>query len=287
MTAMNNNQDPINYEVYDEIPVEKPGEHPLEEKFKALKNPPTTLLLTIFLFILGFFGLTYIGVLYQEIIKFNLFTKGLSEAEILAKINSLGVLSMTNFIRYSVTLTLMAFALYVAKVLKPILNQFTKFRTYLYGVGYGFIAIFLSVSYNLLVALIFKDPGSNQNQNLVEEVIKLNPLLSLLWIPFFGPIVEELTYRLGLFESLHKFNRIVAYVVTGLFFGLIHFNLPSSGDPNYNRLLLIEFVNLPSYILSGLLFNYIYEKENLGTSMVAHITNNLVSYIATIISINS
>ena len=112
-------------------------------------------------------------------------------------------------------------------------------------------------------------------QNAVEAVIKIHPLLSLIWIPFLGPIVEEFTYRFGLFNALNKINRIFAYVVVSLIFGLIHFNFFA---PN----IAVELLNLPPYIISGLIFSYIYDRENLATSIVAHVTNNLVSYLAMI-----
>lgn len=282
---MNLYEEQTHYEVVDEVPVEQTPQNDLEERFKAPENPKSSLGLMVLIFVMGYFGLTFVAVIYQLIVKNVSLANGMTLEKVAELLSSIPQLSLTNFIRYSVTLAIMLVMLFIGKALIPILSHFKKLRTYLYGIGFGFLAIFLSVAYNLLVGLIFKDYGSNQNQNLVEEVIKLNPLLSLLWIPFFGPIVEEFTYRFGLFGSLKKINRTVAYVVTGLFFGLIHFNFPTAGDPNYNRQLLIEIVNLPSYILSGLLFNYIYEKENLGTSIVAHVTNNFVSYIASIITI--
>ena len=285
---MNENKQSENYEIVDDIPSnqQQPNSE-IEDNFKAVPNPKTPNWLDATLVFRGYLGLMLVPVLYQTILNSIYQSQGLSAVEIEQLLTSVAHLSMTNFIRYTVIFLLMVLVLFLARVLLPILNQFKKFRTYLYGIGFGFIAIFLSVSYNLFLSLVLEDFGSNENQNLVEQVIRLNPLLSLLWIPFLGPIVEELTYRLGIFNGLKKYNRTLAYVVTGLFFGLIHFNAPNIADENFTKLLVIEIANLPNYILSGLLFNYVYDKENLGTSIVAHVTNNFVSYIATIISMNS
>jgi membrane protease YdiL (CAAX protease family) len=98
--------------------------------------------------------------------------------------------------------------------------------------------------------------------------------------------VEELTYRVGLFNAISSRNRIAAYVVSALVFGFLHFNIPLNADGAIDQAKLIEeFINIPSYIVSGLVFGYIYEKEGFAGSSVAHITNNLISYILSIISI--
>lgn len=285
---MNRNNETSDYEVVDDI--KNPQTNTLnqvEDYFQAPPNPKTHLWLDFTLFLLGYLGLMLVPLIYQLIVIQVLKGQNYQLSEIEGYLSGNHFLSLVNFVRYLSIFAMMVALLFLTKILLPIVTQFKKFRTYLYGIGFGFIAIFLSVSYNLFLSLVFSDFGSNQNQNLVEEVIRLHPLLSALWIPFFGPIVEEFTYRLGLFNGLKKVNRTFAYVVTGLIFGLIHFNIPSSTDPEFSKSLLIEIMNLPSYIMSGLLFNYIYDKENLGTSIVAHVTNNLVSYIATIISMNA
>lgn len=72
--------------------------------------------------------------------------------------------------------------------------------------------------------LIFGPVSDNVNQQIVVEVIKATPVASFIFIPFLGPIVEELTYRVGLYSLLRRWNKIAALVISALIFGFIHFD---------------------------------------------------------------
>ncbi|MGE4342422.1 MAG: lysostaphin resistance A-like protein [Bacilli bacterium] len=286
-----NNLDPKqSYEVYDDIPTNNSsptGEELFDDNYDKTPNPKTPIWQDLVLIFLAFVGLDLIVMLTQAIAMGIMRSQGYSDFAIQGYFNGYDFLSIANFARYSVVFLLMIAVLFFSKTLLPILKTFKKFRTYLYGIGWGFIVIFTSIVYNNIIGYIVSDYGSNENQNAVESVIKLYPLLSVIWIPFLGPIVEELGYRLGLFNTLKKVNRLLAYIATALIFGLIHFNIPATSEPDFWAKFGIEVLNLPGYIISGLAFNYIYEKENIGTSIVAHVTNNFVSYIATIIAMRS
>lgn len=286
-----NNLDPKqNYEVYDDIPTSggpENGPALFDDNYDKTANPNTPVWQDLLLAVLAFIGLDLVVMVTQAITMGIMRGQGYSDYAINGYFDSYDFLSIANFTRYSVIFIVMIGVLFLSKTLVPILNSFKKFRTFLYGIGLGFIVILMSIVYNNFIGYIVPDYGSNENQNAVETVIRLYPLLSVIWIPFLGPIVEELGYRLGLFNALKKVNRVLAYVATGLIFGLIHFNLPPDGDPAYWAKLGVEVLNLPGYILSGLAFNYIYEKENIGTSIVAHVTNNFVSYIVTIIAMRA
>ncbi|HKM02824.1 MAG TPA: CPBP family glutamic-type intramembrane protease [Bacilli bacterium] len=287
---MNINDPKQPYEVYDEIPSNNTptnGEELFDENYDKTPNPKTPLWQDFVLIILAFAGLDLVVITMTTIISTVMAAQGHGQLAIDGYLSSYNFLSIANFTRYGLIFLIMVGVLYLSKTLLPIVKSFKKFRTYLYGIGYGFIVILISIVYNNIIGMIVPDYGSNENQNAVESVIKLYPLLSVIWIPFLGPIVEELGYRLGLFNTLKKINRPIAYIVTSLIFGLIHFNLPVSGDTDYWAKFGIEILNLPGYIISGLAFNYIYDKENIATSTVAHITNNLVSYIVTIIAMSA
>lgn len=162
---------------------------------------------------------------------------------------------------------------------KTLFSKFFKGRTYLYGISYGFLVIVLNALYSMIVSTLYPGYTSNQNENSIESIVAIFPALSLLVFGFIGPICEEMGYRVGLFSLIRKKNRILAYVLTSIVFGFIHFNFTSSN-------MAIEFINLPSYMISGILFCYIYDKEGVETSMVAHITNNVFAIMMTIISTN-
>jgi len=200
--------------------------------------------------------------------------------------NNILYASLSNFLIYVTLFAFFILLLFLFKLLKPLALQFTKLKPYVYGLFYGFIIILASVSYNLLTGLIFSDTTSNINQSSIELIISNYPFTSFIWIVLVGPVIEEILYRLGLFEGLRQKNRILAYVVSGIIFGFIHFNIPLDAEGEVVTAQLInEFINIPGYIISGLLFAYTYEKIGFVGSSVAHISNNLLSYILTIIRI--
>ena len=52
----------------------------------------------------------------------------------------------------------------------------------------------------------------------------------------------------------------------------------------FNREFLIELIYLPPYLISGILLCYAYDKtDNLGSSMIAHSLNNLVSFLGIVL----
>lgn len=227
----------------------------------------------ILLFLVGFFLISILATVVNTLIK------PLSDAgnEFLAN-------TLISLIVYVLMFAIFSLILYTLKSLKEIYVDFIKLTPYIKGVFYGFLIIITSVSYSSLVTLIMGPQDSNANQQAIESVIKAYPFLNFVWIVILGPIVEEYTYRVGLFGGLRKVNRILAYVVSGFIFGFIHFTIPISANGIVDsQKLLIEFINIPGYVISGLLFAYIYEKEGFATSSLAHITNNLVSFIVTII----
>lgn len=227
----------------------------------------------ILLFIGGYF---LISILASVV---NIALKPISESG-----NTMLASTLLSLIVYVLMFITLSLVLYFLKLLKDFYIPFTKLTPYLKGVFYGFLIIIASVSYSSLVALLFGPQDSNTNQQAIENVLTSYPILNFMWIVLLGPLVEEYIYRVGLFSGLRKVNRILAYVVSGLIFGFIHFTIPltASGTVDSARL-LIEFINIPSYIISGLLFAYVFEKEGFATSSIAHITNNLVSFVVTII----
>lgn len=182
------------------------------------------------------------------------------------------------------SLYFIAFGICLLIINKDIVNIFFKFkniRTYLYGIGYGFLLILVTALYNLISTYLFGNVGSNNNENSINEIVANFPILSIIVFSFIGPICEEFGYRLGLFSFLRKYNRVIAYIVSAIIFGFIHFDFGSFGDA---AALKVELINIPSYIISGLILCYVYDKEGLETSILCHVTNNFVGIMMTIIS---
>jgi membrane protease YdiL (CAAX protease family) len=181
--------------------------------------------------------------------------------------------AMLNFSIYLIIFGV--FGLILQNDIKLIFKNIFKSRTYLYGIAYGFLIIFVNALYSMIVTKLYPGLTSNNNESSIDSIVAIFPILSTLIFGIVGPICEEIGYRVGLFSFIRKYNRVVAYILTALIFGFIHFDF--FGD------MKVEFLNLPSYIISGLLFCYVYDKEGPETSIVAHITNNLFAIIMTII----
>lgn len=187
-----------------------------------------------------------------------------------------------NFLIYGVILTIMVLILHFQGFLKPLVKEFKKPPAYLWGFVFGIAVIIAQMVYGIFTQTVFGDVPVNENQETVVEIIKLNPLVAFIWIPFVGPLVEELTYRRGLFSRLRRISFPIAIVVTSLIFGLVHFSIPLT-DTNQIDLvgLRFELINLPGYIISGAIFCYTYEKYGFAASSIAHIFNNLFAFAVT------
>ncbi len=157
--------------------------------------------------------------------------------------------------------------------IKPILLRFKKGSSYLGA----FIALIAMYAFNIVYGIFTADltgGKSNQNQINVVSIVKLYPSTSLLVFGLLGPFVEECTYRLGLFNILKRFTTMGAYILSALFFAAIHFNW---SNPS-----VLEWLNIPPYFFSGLVFALVYDKFGFGASFLAHATNNIISVIYSI-----
>ena len=140
--------------------------------------------------------------------------------------------------------------------------------------------------YNGITQIIYPT-GPNANQTAINSLLGSYPLFCILVLGILGPVVEELTYRIGLFSFLMRTKRWIAYLVTIVIFALIHFDFMSivpavRGDPSD---LIKELINLPSYLFAGGVLCVLYDTVGFSASLVAHIGNNLYSIIVSILAL--
>ncbi len=224
----------------------------------------------LLLFLTGFIGLNLISVILSFIIV------GLNPY--LAQFTNKGT-ALLNFAVYLMIIGIMI--LLLNKDFLPSLAKFKKGRTYLYGFSYGFMLIVLSSLISTLLNLIFSNNSVNNNEAAIDSVTTLYPVLSILIFGIVGPVVEEYAYRVGLFSLLlKKLKPVFVYLIVAIIFGLLHFDFNAFLNVDS---LVIELINLPTYIFSGLLLCYFYHKEGFAVSTLAHITNNLFSLIITLL----
>ena len=151
-----------------------------------------------------------------------------------------------------------------------------RWEPYVVGIAIGISILILDNGYIGLINLFYPATTSG-NEEAVRNAIDAFPIASVFIFGLVGPMCEELTYRSGLFGLLRRWHRIPAYIITGIVFGLIHFQ--------YNTTDLVkEFLFLPTYIVPGLLFALAYDMYGLPCSYTAHAFNNLFAVIGHIIS---
>jgi hypothetical protein len=117
----------------------------------------------------------------------------------------------------------------------------------------------------------------NQNQAAIVRLVEDSPIISLITFGLLGPIVEEWTYRLGLFQYLKGQSKWVAYLMTLTIFGFIHFDFTATNLTN-------ELLNLPIYLVAGAWFCFLYDRFGLQVAIATHIFNNLLSILSILIA---
>ncbi len=252
-------------------------------------------------FILGFLGIKLFSLVMSTIISMA----GLVVVKDgYASFTPLGA-TLINFFTY--LLLVLAFAGFLffdkRKTYKKFVKEFTRVDTYIYAlIGFGLV-----LGFQLLLGNIFAQTipfyGSNANQEGIESMTKSYPALIFIMTVFFAPFAEELTYRIGLVDTIgHKYNlRWLGILLSAVIFGLIHANIASAYSDlsslmaqenataeaieNARHALYNEWLNLPIYIGSGFFLALTYAKSGkISSSMLAHFGVNLFSMIASFIS---
>jgi membrane protease YdiL (CAAX protease family) len=235
----------------------------------------------ISVFLIGLVGLNiFVAIVELVLIAYErpiLVSQGLSGTELSSAltsyINSGEGMAIIFFPSYA--LLFISLCLILWNDLGRVFTRFANPYTYL-GIPLGFLMVGITISYSYLVSMV-PGYGNNQNQSNVDTVVKYSPYLSLLIFGFIGPFCEEVTYRLGLFNFFKRFNTVIAYLVTAIIFGLIHFDFS-------NALSVTEWLNLPIYMLMGAFLAFCYDKFGFGASYLAHATNNIFSVVSVMIA---
>ncbi len=133
----------------------------------------------------------------------------------------------------------------------------------------GCAIVYGSMYVGTLITMALGESGNSANQEGIIAMLSIPagafmiPVLCVL-----GPIVEELVFRGAIQGGLEKLKvpRLLCVVVAGTLFGLIH--VIGAGD----------FVQLPSYLITGLAFGFIYYRsENIYVPISVHIIWNCIS----------
>ena len=237
-------------------------------------------------FLVGFVGLELLSFIFQLIfLQIPAFTVGNGFSPFGA--------SLLNMLVYIIIFSVMLVLLLTNKK-KPffyILQEFKLGSTF----GFMFMALGIIIAFNYLFSILYSPIpiyGSNANQEGIETLTFSFPIMMLITTVFLAPFTEELTYRIGLLDTIgHKF-RWLGIVLSSVIFGLVHFDyspiiliirtIQNSGDITLPlNLLYIELLNLPIYISMGGVLGFFYAKTGrITVSWGAHTLNNLLSFIS-------
>lgn len=253
---------------------------------------------TIVLFFVGWLGLKIVATGTQII---RCLTFGATTEEILAFLTAedssqvpqiikvaLGTIEAKATINF--TVYFIVFAILIAIINVDFKHLFISFKDK-WPLPAALIGLAVILTFNRLYSTtinFFYKMTNNENENSLDSIIVVYPFISLVVFGLIGPIVEEITYRVGLFDTIKKGtrSRLIAYIVSMLVFALIHFSFDSiikyinTGNP---KQFINELLNLPLYLSAAFVFTFLYDKGGIAASLYCHIFNNILSIGLTII----
>lgn len=127
----------------------------------------------------------------------------------------------------------------------------------------------LNLCINSLMLLLNFD--SNPNNSAVVDLAELKMGPTAAMAIFLAPIVEELVFRGGVFGLLRRYNRLLAYVVSILVFGLYHIWSSAIENP-------LDLIYIIQYIPASYALCRCYERTNsIWAGIFLHMLNNGVA----------
>lgn len=247
-----------------------------ENKKELLKE--VNFLLQIIYLVIGYLGISLVAILFSVILIIFID---------LLPVANLDAIHLS--ITYGSTVVLLIF---IGTLFKPFIQYLLLCLKDKKGIVEGIIiavcAFTASYLYSLCSQWIFGNIGSNDNQSSLQVTFEAMPILSFFPIVIFAPICEEFTYRYGLFGLVSRKSKQLAWIITILFFALIHFNFDQLftfiQTGNFAGL-KVELINLPAYLIGAAFLTYAYSREeNIVCSITAHSVYNLSQYILMVIT---
>lgn len=245
------------------------------ERVRIEKTTDLKIWKQILFFVIGLFGLTVISLFIQIIVQLA------ARRAIVSDYDYQTFMGSTTFDMIVNGSTYLIIAVVFLILMKDDTNEFFKsfkdWKPYV-AAAIGFSAILtFNLFYNLLLSATGAVISDNTNESSLNSIVSDFPFLSLLIFALIGPIVEEFTYRVGLFSLLKRVHISLAYVVTIIVFTFIHFDFQSNNMVN-------ELLNIPFYMFAAATFCFLYHRFGLASSISAHVTNNLLSIGTAIIA---
>ena len=165
----------------------------------------------------------------------------------------------------SLIICVIIFLIYRKYLKEKIIDFKNNYREYFdIGIKYWFIGLIGMMFFNILIPLISPVDQAN-NEAMIQEMLKLSPILSFISATFFAPFIEEMIFRKSL-GDIFKNKKIMVFM-SALIFGLLHvvFSLKTPWDLLY----ILPYGSL------GAAFAYIiYKKDNIFIPIFFHVLHN-------------
>ena len=153
-----------------------------------------------------------------------------------------------------------------AKTLKKDTSGIVKHLIFMY-----FLFLILQIGSNAILYL--KIGAIADNQTLLNDLILKSPLIMFITLTLIGPIIEELIFRYPYRNALT--NKKIKFAICTIIFTLSHMTATQN---------LIGILYIIPYFFLSLSIGYSYYKtDNIYTSIIFHILNNVVAVLAVMI----
>ena len=163
---------------------------------------------------------------------------------------------------------------------KDLIEEFKKFKkNFLKNMDLGFkcwfIGFIIMIVCNFILAFILNSGGA-KNENLVQELIKILPIIMAFEISILAPFTEEIAFRKTLKDIIK--NKWLFVLLSFLLFGGAHVIT--------NAKSIIDWLYIIPYGALGGAFAYAYyETDTIFTSMTLHLLHNTAVFIISIIAL--
>lgn len=151
---------------------------------------------------------------------------------------------------------------------KRLIEDAKNFKKEYIGVAFRnwILGLIFMMATNLLIMSFVKDIAINESLN--RELLNNYPISNIITMIIFGPMIEEITFRLSFKNAFSKWYTFA--ITTALFFGLAHIA----------EFKLLELLFIIPYASLGFFFaKAMYETDNYYTSLLMHMTHNAMCVI--------
>lgn len=147
---------------------------------------------------------------------------------------------------------------------------------------FTYIMMYLTILVVNPIISYLTQSDQSQNQALIVESLKVNPIFIILSAVIMAPLVEEIVFRGVLYRKIRNANRyMIAIAVSAVSFGLMHV---------LQSILERNFIDLPFiivYVILGVFFTKIYEETGkLSNAIILHFINNVIGILAILVSMS-